>query len=327
MKTYEKIFKAFLALVVVFGLSVIPLATDRSQVAQVSSSISPFFFGPFNRNDTVLNAQEKLTSLGLYNGNVSGLFGFKTRNAILDFQEMKGLVRNGILDAETQEALFTQEYNPVEDIDTLEYMEIGYTEKGQEFLNDWFFVNGIQEATEVELRGQLLYLEKIPYGEDDYFEGHLFVDQDGIKYAIRNISSNNLSEFENQYVSTKGMLLYSSEGDLPVVVINYVKEDDFGAGFSEINNTKEGDIYLKYVVENKYQEDVEYVRMSGYFGYTRLNSANVFILKDENEKYLVKNISNESLKGFSDTVTMQGFLTKKEGEDGYRVIYLNYVPE
>ena len=59
-------------------------------------------------------AQEKLTYLDLYNGNIDGINGSQTKNALKEFQKLAGLVIDGILGPKTQIALDKGEDSYVE---------------------------------------------------------------------------------------------------------------------------------------------------------------------------------------------------------------------
>ena len=56
-------------------------------------------------NQTVRNAQQKLKQWGYYGGSVDGIYGPKTREAILGFQKKNGLVADGVIGPKTRGAL------------------------------------------------------------------------------------------------------------------------------------------------------------------------------------------------------------------------------
>ncbi len=51
------------------------------------------------------DAQNQLYKLGLYFGDIDGILGFETKNAIIEFQKLSGLVVDGILGPKTKSAL------------------------------------------------------------------------------------------------------------------------------------------------------------------------------------------------------------------------------
>lgn len=58
-----------------------------------------------SRGTEVKNIQQKLKELGLYSGNIDGIFGPKTKSAVMNFQKQKGLKVDGIVGAKTMQAL------------------------------------------------------------------------------------------------------------------------------------------------------------------------------------------------------------------------------
>ncbi len=55
--------------------------------------------------EEVRNIQSKLKDRGLYAGNIDGIFGKQTKNAVLEFQRQNGLVADGIAGPNTLNAL------------------------------------------------------------------------------------------------------------------------------------------------------------------------------------------------------------------------------
>ncbi len=58
-----------------------------------------------DRSPQVLQVQERLHELGYYNGRLSSHFGSKTEAAVIKFQQDRGLLGNGIVDAATRNAM------------------------------------------------------------------------------------------------------------------------------------------------------------------------------------------------------------------------------
>ncbi len=144
MNDREKVLKIFLVVVFLFGLSYVPALWGGGHLAQV---ISSNFFSSENRNEVVSKAQAKLKELGLYRGSESGLFGVRTKNAILDYQRKVGLRDTGILDKETQDSLFgaSLEIEPDED-NPIKYCTL-------------------KDTVTVLPRGQMIYSASLPVGK------------------------------------------------------------------------------------------------------------------------------------------------------------------
>lgn len=58
-----------------------------------------------SRSEEVKNIQQELNRLGYYNGNIDGIFGTATKNAVISFQKDNGLVADGIAGEKTLKAL------------------------------------------------------------------------------------------------------------------------------------------------------------------------------------------------------------------------------
>lgn len=58
-----------------------------------------------SRSEEVRDIQTRLKNWGYYNGNVDGIFGTGTKNAVIAFQKANGLVADGIVGKKTLEAL------------------------------------------------------------------------------------------------------------------------------------------------------------------------------------------------------------------------------
>ncbi len=64
-----------------------------------------------SRLDEVREIQTVLKNGGYYKGNVDGIFGTKTKNAVIAFQKAKGLVPDGIVGEKTLKALGLKDNN------------------------------------------------------------------------------------------------------------------------------------------------------------------------------------------------------------------------
>ena len=58
-----------------------------------------------SRSEEVKKIQSVLKSKGFYNGSIDGIFGTKTKNAVISFQKSKGLKADGIAGEKTLKAL------------------------------------------------------------------------------------------------------------------------------------------------------------------------------------------------------------------------------
>ena len=57
------------------------------------------------QSDEILNVQKKLSELGFYSGEIDGIIGTRTKNAIKNFQSKAGLAQDGIIGPKTLNAL------------------------------------------------------------------------------------------------------------------------------------------------------------------------------------------------------------------------------
>ena len=62
--------------------------------------------------EAVKNLQSRLYTLGYYTAEIDGQYGAATKEAVLSFQRLTGLDADGIVGAETREALFSPEAKP-----------------------------------------------------------------------------------------------------------------------------------------------------------------------------------------------------------------------
>lgn len=204
MSKKEKFIKFFLAIVFLVGVSYAPLMLDGQKGAQVIS-----FFSSNNTNETVLKAQTKLKEIDLYKGRLSGLFGFRTRSAIIDFQNLVGLTPNGILDIPTQTMLFS--YVPPTRQDPIEfYLVLPSTEEGNAFINIWANQEYEASGIPVELLGYLkdssesaVYDKKNPRPTSIVFS-----NEDGFFY-VESVLPFDFTEYFGQKVMIKGVLMSS----------------------------------------------------------------------------------------------------------------------
>ncbi len=58
-----------------------------------------------SRGDEVKSIQSRLKSWGYYKGNIDGIYGTETKNAVIKFQKKNGLTADGIAGAKTLEAI------------------------------------------------------------------------------------------------------------------------------------------------------------------------------------------------------------------------------
>ncbi len=325
MKNKEKFIQLFFIIVIVAGLAAVPMMIIGEQRA----SVPMFFWSQDNRNDTVLRAQTKLTELGIYDGNPSGLFGLRTRSAIIRFQEANNLEVNGILDIPTQQLLFSIESQP-------EYQIISHTEGGNQFLRDWIrYVYG-HGGKRIELVGNLIL------GNEDISHNgvgestSLILEVDGTQYAIMNISPNNLGQFVGQQILINGFFLGDSgtEG-LPMVVINYVNEGEGSNIPIFIDFTEEGNRYLIKWINKLYIEQPQLVGLSGVLSIGESGTygpnggiTNLVLTAEDGVQYSLENISQNTglltqLSG--QEIMIRGAVLANNNSLGMPTVVINYV--
>ncbi len=319
MNTKIKIFEIALALVILVGIASIPF-TSSNQTASIGS-----FFGPDNTNETVLAAQVKLKEIDLYNGRLSGLFGRRTREAVFQFQALRGLTQNGILDIPTQTALFNLVAEP-------EYVSISYTNEGNTFLTEWVrYILGI-EGKKVELKGVLSLAQ-----EDALYGGVstklVLTSEDGIKYSVANISSRSLDGFLNQNVVINGLMVAEeNSAGLFTVLVNYIEtgEEDFPIS---IGYTKDGNQYIQKWVNGAYQEEHGLSGLVGVLSVGRKaqyapggNHTQLVLTASDGSKYSIENLSNNNLALLAgNDIMIRGMVLNNLNSIGFKTIVINYI--
>ncbi len=330
MDNTKKALKVIAALVVVFTLSSFSTLINKTQKAQVVS-VSTSVFSVFNRNETVLRAQTILKDLGMYSGRLSGLFGFKTRNALLMYQTSIQIPQTGILDLLTQASLFAPPSPPIE------YVIVDNTAYGNQFLSEWlFFTFHSGGGEEVELEGLLNdeASEVLYNGYSSRTDNSLVVDSK--EYRILNISQNNLNDHVNQNVLITGYVFDNElDGNRQILVVNHTTETISELEYSFVNYTQDGNDYLRDFVSNKYNQPGQYVSISGefliqpdYMSYNNSSFPTRVQLTANGYKYAVENISFANLEEIGEiNVTVRGALLEGNNDQGLPTIVVNYVSE
>jgi peptidoglycan hydrolase-like protein with peptidoglycan-binding domain len=331
--SFKKTFKILSAILVLVTLGTFVGALDKSQKSEVISGISPTVFTFLNRNETVQSAQEKLTELGIYDGNISGLFGFKTRDAILIFQEQTNIPRTGILDLITQQKLFNYSTQ-----DPSEYVVIDNTDYGNSFLYEWVNYTYGNPGEIVKLQG-LFNLSDVSFNlpsHDLVSENNetYYVNQENETFLVKNISENSLASFNGKNVTAIGYLIEDENLKYSkTLFINYVTENSLQEDYPFVPYTKEGNEDLKNWINKNYDEDGYYVDVPGHMVFVedsmvygeQGNPSNI-ILVGYNEKFTIENISGNDLKNLiKQGVTVRGFLLSERNEKGYYTIVVNYL--
>lgn len=93
MRIFKKSMPVLIILLALISLSII---TNLS---------SPVLSKQGSRGEEVRKIQTKLKDMGLYTGNIDGIYGVKTTAAVREFQRRKGLVVDGIAGPKTLSAL------------------------------------------------------------------------------------------------------------------------------------------------------------------------------------------------------------------------------
>ncbi len=315
MNTKVKIFEIALALVILVGIASVPFTTSN-QLASVG-----YIFGPNNTNETVLKAQIKLKELGVYDGNLSGLFGLRTFFSIRTFQESKNLNVNGILDIPTQRALFS----------SVDYLQIPYTTEGNTFLYDWVRYFWDIPYERVELRGELSLVNEA-FNYQNLSTQLRLSSIGGLEYSVINISSVGLEEFVGKNVIVSGLVV--SDGNNPeteILVINHLESD--GSFPISVGYTENGNIELVEWVENTYGENHSLSALIGTLSTGSKaqympggNTTKLVITTEEGISYSVENISNNDLSMLEGRkVMIRGMILSNTNNQGLKTIVLNYM--
>jgi N-acetylmuramoyl-L-alanine amidase len=94
------------AVILLLNLLVIALAVQPGRQAEQNTGAVVETLSKYgSQGDEVRKIQEKLKQLGLYTGNVDGIYGTGTKNAVIAFQKQKGLDADGIAGPKTLAAL------------------------------------------------------------------------------------------------------------------------------------------------------------------------------------------------------------------------------
>ncbi len=330
MSNFKKVLKVGIALLVVILLSSFGvILKDENHKAQVISGTQINVFSVFNHNDVVLEAQTILKDLGLYNGKISGVFGFKTRDALFAYQRSVGLSQTGILDIPTQQSLFAPPPPP-----HIEYMLVDHTKRGDMFLGEWVQYMTGEKTDMIQLQGMLVpSSEKIVYGDHIEMPTHRLVTESE-EYHVQNISDNSLEVFSDMNVMVVGYSIKNPDGyGLPVMVVNYLLEDVDLEQYQPIGYTEDGNFSAKNWVRKAYDVAGEYIEEWGMVTIYRPMQYNGnsyptrVILRTERAKYAIENISSEDLERLKgENVYLRGFLLPGTNEQGYPTIVINYLP-
>ena len=104
MKTLWKIFVVIL--VNILAITMLLYGLPKLNINIIPNNIKTYALSKQgSRGTEVKNIQKKLKELGFYSGNIDGIFGPQTKNAVINFQRQKGLKVDGIVGAKTLQAL------------------------------------------------------------------------------------------------------------------------------------------------------------------------------------------------------------------------------
>lgn len=325
---FKKTFKIAVALSIVFTLSFFVSYSNKNQKAQVPAGVPAVFFSIFNTNETVLQAQTILADLGFYYGNLSGIFGFKTKDAILAYQNSVGIPETGILDIETQEKLFGANIQ-------IEYSLVDNTDYGNNFLYEYIYLKYNSNTDLVEVKGLLLdQIDEVDIGGSFEIIQNTLVTENNEEYKIKNISKNSLENFVGKNVRMFGYFLKDgNDRKREVFLINYVEEDPLNDRFPLISYTLKENKNLSDWIEGTYNESGEYVDIPGHFisledstVYARGGYPSSVALVGYDQVYVIENISDFNMeKLLSEPFTVRGFLLERENKMGYKTIVVNYL--
>lgn len=318
MKNKENFLKIFLAIFFLVGISYIPSILGGNSPAQVISSI----FSPYNVNPIVRDAQHILSNLGLYEGRVSGLFGIRTKESIINFQNIYGLDPNGILDEPTQNALFgINNQNSI----------LPYTNKGNRFAGS--FIERIYrvEYREVSMMGKITQNDFSMYllRHEDRRTNFIFYSNLGEKYSIEPVSSFDFSDYLNREVFVKGFVLNSENNfGMNHIIVN----PSLVESFDDIQDVDSEYQYLSNYISDTYNEFGTFTTQTGVISninspmyYAVGGTETSFVLYTSNDKFAIENISNFDLGQLNEQeIQVSGFLLRDLNSAGIRTIVVNY---
>ncbi len=100
MKKYAIRITAVLLLIVTLSVCIVGISLNSEEPAYAATVLKQGSTGTL-----VTTVQTKLKRWGYYTGNIDGIFGSKTKSAVLYFQRKNGLVADGIIGTKTAAAL------------------------------------------------------------------------------------------------------------------------------------------------------------------------------------------------------------------------------
>jgi len=331
MNSPAKFVKVFLTLVFVFGISYVPVLRGVKNPAQVISSLNPSFFNSSNTNETVLKAQNQLKYLGLYRGRLSGLFGIKTKRAVIDFQNSNNLVPSGILDIPTQELLFDISQETSLEIPNTGYTQIPFSEEGNLFLSNWASDTYLEEGLPVDVTGELIQISSFAqYGQNGDLT-RFILRTNNSKYSIENISNSDILSFVGMTVRVNGLVMPGINNlSYQHIVINNISDNSSqGQDLDTIDDNME----LQNWILNTYEESGVYSEIFGIItdlGFPTVyrpggNPTNFIFYTNDGRKYSVENISENRLDALlNQQFTIRGFVLENLNPLGIRTIVVNY---
>lgn len=83
----------------------VPAATEKVETGVKTVTVELNTLRSGDKGSQVKTAQRLLNALGYDCGSVDGIFGAKTKAAVISFQKTKGLVADGIIGSKTWNAL------------------------------------------------------------------------------------------------------------------------------------------------------------------------------------------------------------------------------
>jgi peptidoglycan hydrolase-like protein with peptidoglycan-binding domain len=88
------------------GLYFLSLAVSLTVLGMASQTLAMLQLQEGSQGPEVTRVQKRLQNLGYFNGNITSNFGSQTRDALLKFQQDRGLTADGVVGDETRAALF-----------------------------------------------------------------------------------------------------------------------------------------------------------------------------------------------------------------------------
>jgi len=109
MISVKKILIIFLALIITVSLVYQVDTVKADPTTDVNVTDEPFLLEKGSEGDDVIRLQQRLRDLGYYNYKITNYFGSFTEQALIDFQKVNGLSRDGVLGNDTYGVVYSND--------------------------------------------------------------------------------------------------------------------------------------------------------------------------------------------------------------------------